>query len=471
MGIDPPGAAKDDAVIPAQRAPTHDSPPPASVAPVPVLSASLPPGSPKPRLARRVAASLALMGMLAAVVATVVETAPKSTGTFARAAAAAAPVIPLTPYEQATKSLDEQAAAIMRGDRAGWLAAVDPRKPALRKHYQDLYATLQALHVTHLEYRPGYVSATHGTVVVDSQMAYCLSADTCPPYVADSHAGPPRLAQRITLRLDGARFVITKLDDAYYPNDLQPMPWEAGDLVFAQGRRVTVGAPRSLAKQLPRVLAVADKAALVDDRFATYMDNPQQRYRIFLATDATWKNWYGGENASYSVAYTVSLNDAGSDVVLKMSQLAGDAQELKVVIQHEMAHVATLSNLTTSDQHDEWLMEGVADYIGWLPQHTRSDWNFPAIRVAFNGSHPPKSMVRAELPDNASARAVATYYGTGHFAVECLVTKYGEAKAMTFVRLKLRLGDSLDTAAAGAFGTRFAPVDKTCVAWMRQNAR
>jgi hypothetical protein len=240
----------------------------------------------------------------------------------------------------------------------------------------------------------------------------------------------------------------------------------------------TGGAPARIPVQrspvhdlLPAVLAVADKAALVDDRYAKFMQNQQQRYRIFLASDRTWKTWYGGDNASYSVAYTIPLNDAGSDVVLHMSQLDGDTQELRVVIQHEMAHVATLSNLTAGDQHDQWLMEGVADYIGWLPQHTRADWDFLAVRAAFRRSHPPKSIVQAPLADSASGRTVDTFYDLGHFAVECLVAKYGEAKAMTLVRLKLRLGDTLDVAAQGAFGTRFATVNKTCVTWMRENAR
>jgi hypothetical protein len=350
------------------------------------------------------------------------------------------------------------------------MAAVDPGQPALRKRFEQLYSTFQALHVTQFEYDFPHGGKSGNPMQLDGEMVFCLSQKACPSLISGRQDGPSHLAQKLTLKASGGRWLITRATSNAGPNTMEPYPWEAGNMVFRQGSRVTVGAPKSLAGDLKTVLAIADKAARVDDRFATMVGNPQLRYRVFLATDKAWKTWYGGNDADYAVAYTIPTGAAGSDVVLHMPKLEDDRQELKVVLQHEMGHVATLSNLHTGDDADLWLMEGVADYIGWLPQHTHQDWNFPAVRDALHGSHPPKSMVESPLKDDASDGAVARFYGLGHFAVECLVAKYGEARAMNFVRLKLREVNDLDGAAQQAFGTSFKTVDKGCVTWMKEHS-
>ncbi|HEX8343691.1 MAG TPA: hypothetical protein VF657_02950 [Actinoplanes sp.] len=47
-------------------------------------------------------------------------------------------------WAEARSALDAHAAALLRGDEAGWLAGVDPQQPGLRDYYQRLYATLRA---------------------------------------------------------------------------------------------------------------------------------------------------------------------------------------------------------------------------------------------------------------------------------------------------------------------------------------
>jgi hypothetical protein len=457
----PPEEAAPAPTIPGQRIPTHDDlvadPPP-------------PPHRWRHRTVTAVVAVVTLLAVAAAI--TLAPSRPGNpVGSLGVAAAAATPTIPLTPYEEALKALNAQAAALTRHDHAGWMAAVDPHQPALRKHYEQLYSTFQALHVTFFEYHSSIGGKTDGPVEFNSEMVFCLSTKACSLDQEGNDSGPSHIGQYLTLKKSGDHYVISKAAKGKYPSQLEPYPWQAGDMVFRQGSRVTVGAPKSLASQMKTVLGIADKAARIDDRFAVMVGNPQLRYRVFLATDKDWKTWYGGNEATYAVAYTISTGSITSDVVLHMSELVGDRQQLKVVLQHEMGHVATISNLQSSDEADDWLIEGVADYIGWLPQHARQDWNFSAARDALHGSHPPKSIVEAPLKDNASDRTVARFYGLGHFSVECLATKYGEAKAMNFVRLKLRdSGYTLDDAAEKAFGTSFKTVDKGCLSWMKQHS-
>jgi hypothetical protein len=467
---DPPGDAGDPAeetaepagetvavapVIPHQRVPEHDS---------------LPPAAPPSRRRPRALLVAAVVAVLAASAGSALIMAKPDEGLLGAApAAAATPTTPPTPYALAVKSLDDQATALLHHDHAGWMAAVDEKQPTLRAHFEQLYSAFQALHVSHFEYHNSLGGTQPNPVELNAVMAFCLSAATCPEYAAgDDYDAPPHIAEKLFLKPLNGRYVISKLAKANYPSTFQPYPWEAQTLVYAQGKRVTVAAPKALAGKLKPVLTVADQAALTDDRFAVLMKNPQLRYRVFLADDKAWKSWYGGENAKYAVAFTIPTGASGSDVVLHMSQLR--TADLKVIVQHEMGHVATLSNLTTGEESDMWLKEGVADYIGWLPQHTRQDWDFPAARSALHGGRSPKSIVETPLKPSASDEAANRFYGLAHFAVECLVSRYGEGRAMDFVRLRLRADDDLDTAARQAFGAPFGTVDKGCVTWMKQHS-
>ncbi|MGX6602745.1 hypothetical protein ACWKSP_11485 [Micromonosporaceae bacterium Da 78-11] len=441
------------AVIPGQWAPAHDDLP---AEPTPA------------RRSRWAGLDLLIVLVLIATGVVVLGADRPRPATIAGATRPAAPVPP-TPLEVAGQALDTQATALLRGDQKGWLAAVDPKQVRLRKHYADLYRSLRALHVTQFDYHLAPDGTKNGLLVANAEISYCLSATTatCPPYASGVSEGPPRFTQRLTLRPAAAGYLIVGLTDGVPGTDLQPTPWQAGDLVFAQGKRVTVAAPRALRGRLAEIVRIADRAAVVTDRIADSMANRQPRYRIYLATAKTWKTWYGGGLPAYTVGYTIPLNDAGSDVLLNVNELDFQ-EELEVTIQHELAHVATLSNLTYVDQQYTWLIEGVAEYAGWLPKRARQDWTYPAVRAAFRGSHPPKSMVVQALDRDAGQHAVDTFYGLNHFAVECMVVKYGERETMDFVRRALRLHEQPDVAATGAFGTHFDKVDKACVSWIRK---
>lgn len=444
--------------IPAQRTPSHDAVPADPAEPA--------------RPPRRRPPALLIVLVLAVAAGLVVPSGGDPSTAMARAAAppaATVPDIPLLPFEKAKLALDTQAAALLRGDRAGWLAAVDPKQPALRKRYQDLFRSLRALHITQFQYRPAVTTPLQESITTDVTIAYCFSRSTCPAYVRNARGGPARLVQRLTLVPGPAGYVISRSTAATSRGTGQPTPWEAGDLVFAEGRRVTVGAPRALAKRLTEMVSVADKAAVVADRVAGHMKNPQQRYRVFLATDANWAKWYGGGLPGYAVAYTIRLNQAGSDVVLHMDELA-DRRQLAITLQHELAHVATLSHLASVDDRDLWLMEGVAEYAGWLPLHAGADLTMPSVRSAFRGTAQPRSIAQPPLARNAKQSRVNLFYGLGNYAVDCLSATFGEAKAMTFVRLKLRERKTLDTPSRQAFGKPFATVDKACLTWIDRRA-
>ena len=369
--------------------------------------------------------------VLATVLAITIGALITSTGDPTRVIPAGAATLGPRPPDTLQQLLTKQAAAVNRGDLSGWLA---PVAPPLRPRYQNLFRTLRALHAT-VDYRAG----RDGKV----ELTYCFTSAKCPK-------NSPKIGQSVK----AANGKITALSTTPGP---EPTPWEQGDLIFAQGKRVTVGAPKALKAKLAEVVKIADDAATIDDRYAAYADNRQTRYRIFLATDRTWRAWYGGKATEWAVGYMQPLGPAGADVVINPSRLPTRAA-LREVIQHELGHVATISGVTTRHE-DMWLVEGVAEYIGMQPRRAADTYSKSALRRPTRLNPPP-------LRDGASAKEVAAFYAAGHFAVDCLVTQFGEPRAMEFVRQRLRLGDSLDDAARSSFGKPFSSVDRTCVGWV-----
>ncbi len=404
---------------------------------------------------------------------------PRADRDHAAIAAASAPVAasvpPVTPYDKAVAALAAQSAALLRGDEGGWLAAVDSSRSSLRTRYRSMFRSLRALGVSSFEYQPGLGQPVPGDATAVSfrvDAAYCFGPEMCPADPATAWQKPPHITQKLTLRPDATdAYVITEVGAAPEKDARQPVPWETGDLVFAQGARVTVAAAPEQAKNLRRVLAAADAAAAVDDHYATLIGTPQRKYRIYLAGEKQWKSWYGGDDDAWAIGLAIPLNMTGIDVLLRMKEM-GDPLVLRVTLQHELGHVVTLTGAYRADAaEDTWLSEGIAEYIGWQPRRATGSLRRSSVRWLLNRNHPPTSMVPVQPGPDASDRAGDAFYGLSHFATDCMAHKYGEAKLFAFVRLVLAADNDYDQASRDAFGAPFATVDKACLTWIKQQVR
>jgi hypothetical protein len=336
-----------------------------------------------------------------------------------------------------------------------------------------MFRSLRGLGVTRFGYRPGLGKpvkndAAAVTFRVDSE--YCYGPEMCPDIPGSDWQKPPHISQRLTLRPSGGRYVISEVAAAPQPDVRQPVPWENDELTLAQGRRVVVAAAAGQAKHLRTVLAAAEQAAAVDDRYAAMIGTTQTRYRIFLAGEKQWKSWYGGDDNAWAIGLAVPLNMRGIDVVLRMKEM-DNPLVLRITLQHELGHVVTLSGAYRADAaEDIWLSEGIAEYIGWQPKAASGTLRRSSVRWAVNRGNPPKSMVPVQPGPDASDRAGDAFYGLSHFAADCMARKYGERKLFDFVRLVLTQDNEYDQAARDAYGVPFATVDKHCVKWIKQQA-
>lgn len=374
-------------------------------------------------------------------------------------------------WPDAKRVLDDHAAALLRGDEKGWLSAVDPERPDLREHYRQQFSALRELGVSNWSYNVIIPPVTtYGRPELDAHVtvAYCLHVKTCPVYDR-TEPRTPTIEQRLSLTRRGGAYVIT---DVRPPQNRAPgqTPWESSKLTFAQGKRVTIAAPPSQVHRLREVVAAADRAAVIADRYAKYVDNPQLRYRIYLAGDAEWKTWFGAAPRRNAAGYAIPIGLVGTEVVLRMSTVK--PQEVFELVRHELGHVATLSG---SDQRasaiydiHEWLVEGVAEYISFAPKGATSNPSHNSVRA---GGRLPDTLAIEPLSDKAKDREVSRFYALGHHAVSCLVDRFGEPRFFDFLKRVLRQDASYDEASRAAFDRPWRNVDRDCVSQIRRTVR
>ncbi|GAA1587444.1 hypothetical protein GCM10009828_009990 [Actinoplanes couchii] len=374
----------------------------------------------------------------------------------------------LTPFEQVSSQVDAQKLALLKGDEAGWLAPIDKK---LQPRYRTIFKNLRALDLTSADMGiDGELTEKGATLTGKVGLTYCFSGVACPAYRLDPTGGAPKIIHKITWTSRGGSWVITRMADSGVSNYLQPAPWENTALTVAAGERVIVAGPKSQAANVKRVLPLAEKAAAVADRYAAQLNNPRAKYRIYLADNKMWKSWYAGAAPPWSVAYHLQLNNTGSDIVVKASKVMPEGNRyITEVIQHELGHSVTLDGNHNRDaEKDQWLTEGVAEYIGYQPGKPQNGYSGDALRFVRSRGRAVKTIAVPSLTEKSDDLAVTRLYATGHFAVACMAEKYGEPKMLNFVQMVLHSGVERDAASQAVYGKPFAAVDKACVSWIKQ---
>jgi hypothetical protein len=410
----------------------------------------------------------ALLAVLVAGVAvTVMVVATRSAAPASRAAPVVASARPVTAFDQATRVLEDQAAALMRGDLDGWLAAVDPAKKDLVARYRAMFVNLRGLRIAYAEYltSPGRPTRTGGVVEVQATFAYCVSVTKCP---SPARPGKPAIRYTLDLTVVNGRHAITAVADDI-PDPYLP-PWDRAELTFATGERVIVAGSRGQAGDLDRVLAAAEKAAAIADRYAVHLKNPQERYRVLLADAKDWRRWYGGAAPDH-YAYRMPLEQIGTDIVLNAAHVLGPGDDLQGEMTYQFGSLVALDGILVDRPETAWLSEGVAQYIKVDARPARTTLSALGLLDDFGGGRSPASMAPEQPGEDAGSGEWTRFEGLSHFTVDCLAGKFGSERLLTFAARVLRQGATLDKGAREVFGQPFATVDQSCVAWTRLEAR
>ncbi|GIE88436.1 peptidase MA family metallohydrolase [Actinoplanes regularis] len=371
--------------------------------------------------------------------------------------------------QEVRAAMKVQTEGLLSGDFGKFAGAAEPGNKALRAELQRRFRTLRALHVTRFDQRidrQPLVRAKKGTwqVVHIAQQCFVEADCAIDEAVFDSIWAETPAGLRLTGFQPHAR-KSSCLRCVSYASRPYSQPWETTELIAQVGARTLVAVPPKYRSRLADLSRRAEKAAAVADRYRIG-DTPVDRYRIYVADDASWRRWFGGYPGSWVAGVAFPTGPNRIDVEVRESDLtAGFSDEL---LTHELAHVSTLRNDTYYGQDDVWfLVEGMAEYV----EHLRSGTGGYRNRSALNRLLRQRTLrsVSVEPPaDNASILDAQGRYAVGYYTVTYLSQRYGKAKMLQFFQQAVQYGIGLDGASRTAFGKPWASVDKECAAYIRK---
>ncbi len=357
--------------------------------------------------------------------------------------------------ERMVAQLDRQAAALLDGDRTGFLAVAEPAaRPALTRRY----AALRALRVT--AWRP---AADGVPVAVDGRpgewrlavtVGYCFVVPGCTP-------GSVGMGTRWRVAGDGEPRLTAVEESRATPAGARP--WEVSDLAVAVGKRAVVATTPALRGKLPGLLAQAEAAAKVADLYAV-AGAPPDRYLVYYAGRAEWQRWYGGGRPKWTAGYAVGVGGGHHDVVLNAQSLTPTGVD--DLLRHELTHAASLPDRGYADRSNWWLVEGLAEYAGADGQPVDRYEGLAEVRKLVRGGWNGRLDALAPADDAADDR-VGGAYGIGYLAVRHLVDRYGEQRVLDFFRAVVHERRPMAAAADEVFGDPWPALHDDCVAYLR----
>ncbi|MDG4822603.1 hypothetical protein O7635_12145 [Asanoa sp. WMMD1127] len=359
--------------------------------------------------------------------------------------------------DQIGAALTAQGAALLGGDQAKFVGTADPASPAART-LRAQFASLRAMKISRwspsAEAIPSSVGPRKWRALVE--VDHCFVEPDCAPMSitygtvwADTAAG---------LKLTAIEPSMSTYDG--------PRPWEVDQLVVATGKRVVVATTQALRGQLKTVLAEAERAAVVADRYAVG-GPPPSHYEVFYAGPAQWKRWFGGKRPSWTAGYALPVGGDQVDVVINAA--APQRNNLDDLLRHEMTHAATMpaNGFPTSAW---WLVEGIAELAasgGAAPQSYEGIEEVRKVVRERGWSGPLQDL---KIADGAADWEVAGAYGIGYLAVRQLAERFGEPDVLAFMKALTHDRLPIDDASREVFGEPWSLLNDQCVAAVRAAA-
>jgi hypothetical protein len=352
--------------------------------------------------------------------------------------------------------LDNQSAALLAGNENGFLAPADAANANLQGKLRNRY---QALHVMHLGIWEQTISGTpkpqtDGSVLVNVRQRYCMGDASCRPSL---------ITVETRWRDDGGRLRMIDIKPSTKASR-GPRPFEITELTVATGDRVVVAGPTKYASRIKSMVAAADRAATVADRFAKFGITPPSRYVVYLAGTTEWRSWYSSDEPDWAAAYAIPVSDDDSEVVINASRVS--SSEVEDLLRHELTHVTTLGGADAFNS-PFWLVEGIADYAMWSGRPIKTYSGLTYVRTFVRSKSWKSSPVVAAPAEDASLEDAAARYGIAFLACRRMAEKYGEAKMLAFFGHVARDGDSVETASAEVFGAPWTTVSDDLAHYIR----
>ncbi|MEV0454320.1 hypothetical protein [Catellatospora methionotrophica] len=431
-----------------------------------------PPGGPPVRPRRRWGRLLAVVALVMVVVCLIVGGVAvvafpwlkeRFDGTAPSGVPSPGPNAPFAARQAWIKSrigsaLTEQRRALLAGDEQAYLAVVDSTAPQVLDGMRTQFRSLRAMRVagwTDEPTNPTAVAAEGGEQwTTELRGSPCFVTSTC------AKAGA-RAQTRWRIHDDRAWLV------EWTPVTAQPSPhpWQVAELVADAGERTVVATTPAYAGELPVLLAEAEKAAKVADRFARAGATPS-RYVVYYAGPDEWRRWFTwnpGDTVS-GVALRVSVERW--ELMLYEDNITPEV--LSGVLRHELTHASSLAGPFKDSDTMWWLHEGLADYAGMNGRPVRDYLRLPAIKRLVESGW-DGDVEFADPPPNTAGWVVSARYGISGLTMTHLADRFGEAKLVEFFHRVVHDGVTVQDGAREIFGTDWAALERECAEFVRHS--
>ncbi|MFI1468750.1 hypothetical protein [Streptomyces wuyuanensis] len=337
-----------------------------------------------------------------------------------------------TTAQEVQRTLDARAAAVLRHDEAGYLAAVDPSARQLAAVGRAEFANLAEVPLGSWEYRVTGVRSSGGRATADAELRYRLDGYDTSPVTAE---------RRLELAERDGRWYITADRPGHGGGE---QLWQQGDVEVVHGKHSLVLGVGQEPGRLEQIAAEADRAVpavsaawggawagrvvvMVPaslDAMGRLLGAPASEYRGIAAV-TTGSAGPPGKSAGPVPADRVTVNPEAYG-------LLGDLGR-RVVLTHETAHVATRAH--TSASTPLWLSEGFADWAAHRGTGRDLRRAAPELRRAVLGGDVPAALpADADFRFGGDARALGRAYEGGLLACELIADRWGEDRLRAFYR-------------------------------------
>ncbi|HVM26398.1 MAG TPA: hypothetical protein VM433_01845 [Mycobacteriales bacterium] len=431
-------------------------------------------GRPRRRASSDVVALLATwlcLQLLVSVVAVVLlqpgggpPAGPVADGGAVRAAPSAPEPDPRAVREQAVRALlDARAAAVMSRDREAFLAGVRPEDPEFLGRQAALFDNLAEVPLSSWEYQLDPRTDRGPDAELDGRYGtgQWWAPDVVLKYaIADFDPEPTYAPQRLTFVQSGGTWALASDDDFAEAGAASARGlWDAGPVVAFRGERtLALGHPGS--EDLLRELAAGVDAAV--PRVSAVWGTDWSQTVVVLVPDdqAELEELLGGgiDLTRIAAVATAELTDleggyhpVGNRVIVNPPNFAKLGRlGRQVVLTHETAHVATRK--ATGPDVPTWLVEGLADYIGYLDVPVPLTTAAREVQTAVAEGRIPERLP-ADADFDGANEDLPLAYESSWLAFRLIVDTYGLEPALRFYRA---VGASRDAGSDVALERAFA---------------
>jgi len=343
--------------------------------------------------------------------------------------------------EAVRELLERRAAALVRNDRAAFLATVDPQSGAFRSRQAAWFANVTAVPFGDWHYE------------IDVLDAFDLSPERQQVLGPGAFASTVRFRYRVDgydpLPVEGVQYVtFVQRDGAWLVTDdtdgrrlglkADPQIWDIGQVNVAQGRHSIVLGLQPQAtlrrfadeadRSVPRVTAVWGKAWA------------QKVVLVVPRTDAEMARLLGGQPSQYTQLAAITRGEIGAaqggaaaDRVVINPKAFGrlSPNGRRVILTHEITHVAVRE--FTKSWTPKWVSEGFADYVGYKGMGFSTRTIAQELARDVRRGRAPR-----ELPTNSDFANTNTelpqIYEMSWLACELIAERYGERALVRFYR-------------------------------------